>query len=108
MKNVRECTGSASSILTWISTFQIGFLDFKMNFKMDFWISNGFLILIGFLNFKWMSGFQSGFLNLQRMSGWFSMSPLPRSHHHDIMAIVELFTYRQYIIYIYTYCSYVA
>ena len=24
-------------------------------------------------------------------AGWFSMSPLPRLHHHDIMAIVELF-----------------
>ena len=23
--------------------------------------------------------------------GWFSMSPLPRLHHHDIMTIVELF-----------------
>ena len=23
--------------------------------------------------------------------GWFSMSPLHRLHHHDIMAIVELF-----------------
>ena len=22
--------------------------------------------------------------------GWFSMSPLPRLHHHDIMTIVEL------------------
>ena len=29
--------------------------------------------------------------------GWFSMSPLPRLHHHDIMTIVGLFTYRQYI-----------
>ena len=29
------------------------------------------------------------------------MSPLPRLHHHDIMTIVGLFTYRQYIIYIY-------
>ena len=25
------------------------------------------------------------------MIGWFSMSPLPRLHHHDIMTIVELF-----------------
>ena len=25
------------------------------------------------------------------ISGWFSMSPLPRLHHHDIMTIVELF-----------------
>ena len=29
------------------------------------------------------------------------MSPLPRLHHHDIMSIVGLFTYRQYVIYIY-------
>ena len=29
------------------------------------------------------------------------MSPLPRLHHHDIMAIVGLFMYRQYVIYIY-------
>ena len=28
--------------------------------------------------------------------GWFSMSPLPRLHHHDIMTIVGLLTYRQY------------
>jgi len=39
--------------------------------------------------------------------GWFSMSPLPRLHHHDIMTIVGLFTYCQYVIYIYTYRSYV-
>jgi len=44
----------------------------------------------------------------QRELGWFSMSPLPRLHH-DIMTIVGLFTYRQYVIYniyIYTYRSY--
>ena len=35
------------------------------------------------------------------------MLPLPRLHHHDIMTIVGLFTYRQYVIYIYTYRSYV-
>ena len=37
------------------------------------------------------------------------MLPLPRLHHHDIMTIVGLFTYHQYIIYIYmyTYRSYV-
>ena len=23
--------------------------------------------------------------------GWFSMSPLPRLHHHDIMTVVELY-----------------
>ena len=35
--------------------------------------------------------------------GWFSMSPTPRLHHHDIMTIVGLLlTYRQYIIYIRT------
>ena len=28
------------------------------------------------------------------------MSPLPRLYHHDIIAIVGLFTYRQYVIYI--------
>ena len=28
------------------------------------------------------------------------MSPLPRLHHHDLMTIVGLFTYRQYVIYI--------
>jgi len=47
----------------------------------------------------------------ERLSfGLFSMSPLPRLHHHDIMTIVGLFMYRQYIIYIYvlyTYRSYV-
>ena len=33
--------------------------------------------------------------------GWFSMSPLPRLHHHDIMTIVGLFMYRslQYVEY---------
>ena len=31
------------------------------------------------------------------ISEWFSMSPLPRLHHHDIMTIVGLFTYCQYI-----------
>jgi len=31
------------------------------------------------------------------------MSPLPRLHHHDIMTIVGLFTYHQYVIYIYIY-----
>ena len=31
------------------------------------------------------------------------MSPLPRLHHHDILTIVGLFTYRQYVIYIYIY-----
>jgi len=35
------------------------------------------------------------------------MSPLARLHHHGIMTIVGLFTYHQYVIYIYTYCSYV-
>ena len=30
------------------------------------------------------------------------MSPLPRLHHHDILSIVGLFTYRQYVIYIRT------
>jgi len=39
--------------------------------------------------------------------GWFSMSPLPRLHHHDVMTIVGLFMYRQYVIYIYTYHLYV-
>ena len=29
---------------------------------------------------------------LQSIAGWFSMSPLPRLHHHDIMTIVELFS----------------
>ena len=27
----------------------------------------------------------------ERRDMWFSMSPLPRLHHHDIMTIVELF-----------------
>ena len=36
----------------WISGFQFGFLDFKV----DFWIS------------KWISGFQSGFLDFKRIS----------------------------------------
>jgi len=28
---------------------------------------------------------------MDHIMGWFSMSPLPRLHHHDIMTIVELF-----------------
>ena len=39
--------------------------------------------------------------------GWFSMSPLPRLHHHDIITIVGLFTHRQYVIYIYIYVTFV-
>ena len=43
-------------------------------------------------------------INTQQMPflGWFSMSPLPRLHHHDIMTIVGLFTYCQYVIYMRT------
>ena len=36
-----------------------------------------------------------------RSCGCFSMSPLPRLHHHDIVTIVGLFTYCQYVIYLY-------
>ena len=60
--NVRECTDSASSILTWISGFETGFLDFKMDFWISKWIS-GFQS--GFLDFKWISGFQNGFLDFR-------------------------------------------
>ena len=66
--NVRECTDSASSILTWISGFETGFLDFKMDFWISKWIS-GFQS--GFLDFKWISGFQNGFLDF-KMYFWIS------------------------------------
>ena len=49
-------------ILEWISGFQIGFLDFTLDFWISQWIS-GFHS--GFLDFSldfWISGFQFGFL----------------------------------------------
>ena len=59
-------------ILEWISRFQVGFLDFRMDFRTSDWIldwiSCGFLedfwrISGGFLvDFWWISGFQFGFL----------------------------------------------
>ena len=69
---------SGFRISEWISGFQSGFLDFKVDFwiskwisgfKVDFWISkriSGFQsgFLEGFLDFKPISGFQSGFLDL--------------------------------------------
>ena len=51
---------SGFQISEWISGFQSGFLDFKV----DFWISkriSGFQS--GFLDFKQISEFQSGFLD---------------------------------------------
>ena len=51
----------------WISGFQFGFLDFKVDFWISKWIS-GFQS--GFLDFKWISGFQSGFLDFKRISGF--------------------------------------
>ena len=50
-------------ISKWISGFQSGFLDFKVDFSRDFWISSEFLER--FLDFKRISGFQSGFLDFQ-------------------------------------------
>ena len=50
---------SGFQISEWISGFQSGFLDFKV----DFWIS------------KWISGFQSGFLDFKAdfwISKWIS------------------------------------
>ena len=57
---------SGFRISEWISGFQSGFLDFKV----DFWISkriSGFQsgFLEGFLDFKRISGFQSGFLDFK-------------------------------------------
>ena len=57
---------SGIRISEWISGFQSGFLDFKV----DFWISkriSGFQsgFLEGFLDFKRISGFQSGFLDFK-------------------------------------------
>ena len=58
------------SFLDWISGFQIGFLDFRVDFWisgfLDFWIS-GFQIgfqdfRVGFCISDWISGFHSGFL----------------------------------------------
>ena len=75
---------SGFRISEWISGFQSGFLDFKvdfwiskwisgfqsrfLDFKVDFWISkriSGFQsgFLEGFLDFKRISGFHSGFLD---------------------------------------------
>ena len=59
-------------ISEWISGFQSGFLDFKVDFWILKWIS------------KWISGFQSGFLDFKRISGfldfkadfWISFEPL--------------------------------
>ena len=48
--------------LDWISGFQSGFLDFKVDFWISDWISgfqSGFLDFVGF---RWISGFQIGFL----------------------------------------------
>ena len=39
-------------ILEWLSRFQSGFLDFKVDFRISEWISG----------FRWISGFQIGFL----------------------------------------------
>ena len=45
LRNIRTSADLVSSILTWISRFENGFLDFRL----DFWIS------------EWISGFQIGF-----------------------------------------------
>ena len=48
----------------WISGFQVGFLDFKLDFWISNWIS-GFRIsrfLVGFLDFALDFGFLVGFL----------------------------------------------
>ena len=65
VQNVRTSSDLVSSILTWISGFQSGFLDFRLDFRISEWIS-GFQS--GFLDFKvdfwisqWISGFQIGF-----------------------------------------------
>ena len=62
---------SGFRISEWISGFQSGFLDFKVDFWISKWISgfqSGFLE--GFLDFKRISGFQSGFLDFKRISGF--------------------------------------
>ena len=43
----------------------------------------------GLKNLLWH--FQVSLTSFTLTPGWFSMSPLPRLHHHDIMTIVELF-----------------
>ena len=54
--------------LDWISGFQSGFLDFKVDFWISKWISGfqcGFLdfwISEWISGFRWISGFQIGFL----------------------------------------------
>ena len=62
-------------ISEWISGFQSGFLDFKVDFWISKWIS-GFQS--GFLDFSldfwisdWISGFQIGFLDF-RLDFWIS------------------------------------
>ena len=39
----------------------------------------------------WISGFSTSKIQGDVLMGWFSMSPSPRLHHHDIMTIVKLF-----------------
>ena len=75
VQNVRTSADLVSSILTWISGFQSGFLDFKVDFWISKWIS-GFQV--GFLDFRldfriseWISGFQSGFLDF-KVDFWIS------------------------------------
>ena len=75
VQNVRTSSDLVSSIPTWISGFQSGFLDFRLDFRISEWIS-GFQS--GFLDFKvdfwiseWISGFQSGFLDFW-ISDWIS------------------------------------
>ena len=56
---------------SWISGFQSGFLDFKVDFWISKWIS-GFQS--GFLDFKRISGFQSGFLDFKVVRALFGHS----------------------------------
>ena len=60
---------SGFRIPEWISGFQSGFLDFKVDFWISKWISgfqSGFLdFKVDFWISKWISGFQSGFLDFK-------------------------------------------
>ena len=62
-------------ISKWISGFQSGFLDFKVDFSRDFWISSEFLdFKADFWISKWISrgitGFQANFWISKRISGF--------------------------------------
>ena len=68
-------TDTRGGSLDWISRFQSGFLDFRLDFWISEWISgfqSGFLdFRVDFWISKWISGFQSGFLDF-RVDFWIS------------------------------------